>query len=146
MEASKEGRSLTDFRYACVGYSLYPDRKKQVADGQEKQTELPVCFGLEVSVSFLHTVWVSFYLPHRMVKINVNTWPLLFQFLCLSLFNLKKHTHFIKCDFFLFFEHFMTKTNHKKTSSFNFHVCCTLVHGRWISNAINCTILDIMIQ
>ncbi|CAA2974257.1 Hypothetical predicted protein [Olea europaea subsp. europaea] len=50
MEASKEGRSLTDFRYACVGYSLYPDRKKQVADGQEKQTELPVCFGLEVLV------------------------------------------------------------------------------------------------
>ncbi|KAL2520451.1 hypothetical protein Fot_24374 [Forsythia ovata] len=50
MEASKEGRSLTDFRYACVGYSLYTDRKKQVADGQETQTELPVCFGLEVLV------------------------------------------------------------------------------------------------
>ncbi|CAA3031024.1 Hypothetical predicted protein [Olea europaea subsp. europaea] len=50
MEASKKGRSLRDFRYACVGYSLYTDRKKQVADGQETQTELPVCFGLEVIV------------------------------------------------------------------------------------------------
>ncbi|XP_055826905.1 uncharacterized protein LOC129895248 isoform X2 [Solanum dulcamara] len=50
MEASKEGRNLTDFRYACVGYSIYPDQKSRSADGQEVQTELPVCVGLEVLV------------------------------------------------------------------------------------------------
>ncbi|KAG8373246.1 hypothetical protein BUALT_Bualt11G0003900 [Buddleja alternifolia] len=50
MEASKEGRSLTDFRYGCIGYSLYVDRKEQGSNGQETQTELPVCVGLEVLV------------------------------------------------------------------------------------------------
>ncbi|KAG8383405.1 hypothetical protein BUALT_Bualt04G0009300 [Buddleja alternifolia] len=50
MEASKEGRSFTDFRYACVGYSLYTDQKKKTSDGQQTQTELPVCVGLEVLV------------------------------------------------------------------------------------------------
>ncbi|KAK4417372.1 hypothetical protein Salat_2562800 [Sesamum alatum] len=50
MEASKEGRNLTDFRYACVGYSLYSDQKEQASKGQQTQTELPVCVGLEVLV------------------------------------------------------------------------------------------------
>ncbi|XP_019224576.1 PREDICTED: uncharacterized protein LOC109206227 isoform X1 [Nicotiana attenuata] len=50
MEASKEGRSLTDFRYACVGYSVYLDQKSRSTDAQETQTELPVCVGLEVLV------------------------------------------------------------------------------------------------
>ncbi|CAK9157059.1 unnamed protein product [Ilex paraguariensis] len=47
MEASKEGRNLTEFRYACVGYSVYPDRKNQSTDVQESQAELPVCVGIE---------------------------------------------------------------------------------------------------
>ncbi|XP_051140715.1 uncharacterized protein LOC127258105 [Andrographis paniculata] len=50
MEASKDGRGLSDFRYACVGYSLYMDRKGQAADGKKAQNELPVCVGLEVLV------------------------------------------------------------------------------------------------
>lgn len=50
MEASKEGRSLRDFRYACVGYSVYLDHKARSTDEQEVQTELPVCVGLEVLV------------------------------------------------------------------------------------------------
>lgn len=49
-EASKEGRSLTDFRYACVGYSVYLDQKSRSTDAQEAQTELPVCVGLEILV------------------------------------------------------------------------------------------------
>ncbi|GFP95464.1 hypothetical protein PHJA_001690700 [Phtheirospermum japonicum] len=50
-EASKEGRNLTEFRYACVGYSLYEDRKGQASsNGQRTQTELPFCIGLEVLV------------------------------------------------------------------------------------------------
>ncbi|XP_011090423.1 uncharacterized protein LOC105171105 isoform X2 [Sesamum indicum] len=50
MEASKEGRNLADFRYACVGYSLYSDHKEQASKGRQTQTELPVCVGLEVLV------------------------------------------------------------------------------------------------
>nr|GMD63568.1 uncharacterized protein LOC109177740 [Ipomoea batatas]GME11355.1 uncharacterized protein LOC109177740 [Ipomoea batatas] len=46
-EASKEGRSLTDFRYACVGYSVYSDQNSHPTDGQETPTELPACVGLE---------------------------------------------------------------------------------------------------
>lgn len=49
-EASKEGRSFTDFRYACVGYSVYLDQKSRSTEAQKAQTELPVCVGLEVSI------------------------------------------------------------------------------------------------
>ncbi|VFR02480.1 unnamed protein product [Cuscuta campestris] len=47
-EAYKEGRSLTDFKYACVGYSVYADRKSRPINGQQTQTELPACVGLEI--------------------------------------------------------------------------------------------------
>ncbi|CAA0834032.1 Unknown protein [Striga hermonthica] len=50
VEASKEGRNLTEFRYGCIGYSLYEDRKGQTPNGQQHQAELPVCLGLEVLV------------------------------------------------------------------------------------------------
>ncbi|XP_073065286.1 uncharacterized protein [Primulina eburnea] len=50
MEASEEGRSITDFRYGCVGYSLYVDQKEQASSGQGIRAELPVCVGLEVLV------------------------------------------------------------------------------------------------
>ncbi|KAF8406500.1 hypothetical protein HHK36_008589 [Tetracentron sinense] len=50
IEASKEGRSLTDFKYACVGYSLYLDGKDPSTDLQEKQAELPLCIGIELLV------------------------------------------------------------------------------------------------
>ncbi|KAI8537061.1 hypothetical protein RHMOL_Rhmol10G0305200 [Rhododendron molle] len=49
-EASREGRSLADFKYACVGYSVYSDRKGSSVDAQETQSELPICVGLEVLV------------------------------------------------------------------------------------------------
>ncbi|XP_071707279.1 uncharacterized protein [Rutidosis leptorrhynchoides] len=50
MEASKEGRSLADFRYGCVGYSVYSDMKSQNGDAHETEKELPVCVGIEVLV------------------------------------------------------------------------------------------------
>lgn len=50
MEASKEGRSLADFRYGCVGYSVYSDMKNHSGDAQEAQKELPACVGIEVLV------------------------------------------------------------------------------------------------
>ena len=55
MEASKEGRSLADFRYGCVGYSVYSDMKNNSGDAQESEKELPVCVGIEVlSLSLLN--------------------------------------------------------------------------------------------
>ncbi|CAL9021808.1 unnamed protein product [Prunus brigantina] len=48
LEASKADRSLTDFKYACVGYSVFLDRKDSPSDQQNKQAELPFCVGLEV--------------------------------------------------------------------------------------------------
>lgn len=48
LEASKEGRSLTNFKYACVGYSVYLDNKDSPADSQDKTAKLPFCVGLEV--------------------------------------------------------------------------------------------------
>ncbi|CAL5324312.1 unnamed protein product [Camellia sinensis] len=50
MEASRDGRSFADFKYACVGYSVYSNGKVSSADVKETQTELPVCVGLEVLV------------------------------------------------------------------------------------------------
>ncbi|XP_022763184.1 uncharacterized protein LOC111308819 [Durio zibethinus] len=48
LEASKEGRTLTDFKYACVGYSVYLDNKDSSTHQSGKQAELPFCVGLEV--------------------------------------------------------------------------------------------------
>ncbi|KAF5185121.1 Altered inheritance of mitochondria protein [Thalictrum thalictroides] len=50
MEASKDGRNLTDFKYACLGYSVHLDKKSSSADPKEKQAELPVCVGIEFLV------------------------------------------------------------------------------------------------
>ncbi|XP_042519882.1 uncharacterized protein LOC122093595 [Macadamia integrifolia] len=49
-EASKEGSSPTDFKYACVGYSVYLDGKDSPTDLQDKQAELPFCVGIEILV------------------------------------------------------------------------------------------------
>lgn len=49
-EASKEGRSLSDFKYACVGYSVFLDNKDNPGERQEKQAELPFCVGIEVII------------------------------------------------------------------------------------------------
>jgi len=50
LEASKEGRSLSDFKYACVGYSVFLDNKDNPGEKQEKRTELPACIGFEILV------------------------------------------------------------------------------------------------
>ncbi|KAK6946321.1 hypothetical protein RJ641_013865 [Dillenia turbinata] len=48
LEAAKEGRTLTDFKYACVGYSVYLDKKGTSTDEDVKAAELPLCVGLEI--------------------------------------------------------------------------------------------------
>ncbi|KAJ4776567.1 altered inheritance of mitochondria protein [Rhynchospora pubera] len=49
LEAAKEGRNLSDFRYACVGYSLFLEKNKEDSpDRKENQAELPFCVGVEV--------------------------------------------------------------------------------------------------
>lgn len=52
LEASKEGRSLNDFKYACVGYSVYLD-KNSSNDPENKQADLPFCVGLEVKHPYI---------------------------------------------------------------------------------------------
>ncbi|MCL7022988.1 hypothetical protein MKW94_010767 [Papaver nudicaule] len=51
-EASKEGRSLTDFKYACVGYSVHMDAKDKDPSTNPlgKRAELPFCIGIELLV------------------------------------------------------------------------------------------------
>jgi hypothetical protein len=48
LEASKEGRKLANFKYACIGYSIYLDNKDSSPDSQDKTAKLPFCVGLEV--------------------------------------------------------------------------------------------------
>ncbi|GAB2282801.1 hypothetical protein Dimus_017336 [Dionaea muscipula] len=48
VEASKQGRNLADFRYACLGYAVFLDNKDASADAQKPQ--LPVCIGIELLV------------------------------------------------------------------------------------------------
>ncbi|XVF01014.1 hypothetical protein REPUB_Repub04eG0051300 [Reevesia pubescens] len=48
LEASKEGRTVTDFKYVCVGYSVYLDNKDSSTHHSDKSAELPFCVGLEV--------------------------------------------------------------------------------------------------
>ncbi|RYR80125.1 hypothetical protein Ahy_A01g004902 isoform B [Arachis hypogaea] len=48
LEASKEGRSVANFKYACLGYSFYLDNKDSSADSQDKTAKLPFCTGLEI--------------------------------------------------------------------------------------------------
>ncbi|KAL1536616.1 hypothetical protein AAHA92_29240 [Salvia divinorum] len=50
MEASKEGMILRDFKYGCVGYSIYANQKNRASDPQQSEPELPVCMGVEVLV------------------------------------------------------------------------------------------------
>ncbi|XP_014520944.1 uncharacterized protein LOC106777728 isoform X2 [Vigna radiata var. radiata] len=50
LAAMKEGCSLANFKYACIGYSVYLDDKDSSADLQDKKAKLPLCFGLQVFV------------------------------------------------------------------------------------------------
>ncbi|KAL5199451.1 hypothetical protein ABZP36_020654 [Zizania latifolia] len=48
LEAIQEGRNLSDFKYACVGYSIYLDDKESSTGKDEQQTQLPICVGIEL--------------------------------------------------------------------------------------------------
>ncbi|TVU01114.1 hypothetical protein EJB05_53438 [Eragrostis curvula] len=50
LEAIREGRNLSDFKYACVGYSIYLDDKENPMGKREKraQAQLPICVGVEL--------------------------------------------------------------------------------------------------
>ncbi|GAV75907.1 hypothetical protein CFOL_v3_19383 [Cephalotus follicularis] len=49
-EASKEGRTLLDFYYGCLGYSVALNGKDSPIDKQGEKPELPLCVGLELIV------------------------------------------------------------------------------------------------
>uniref|UniRef100_A0A7N0ZQT4 DUF8204 domain-containing protein n=1 Tax=Kalanchoe fedtschenkoi TaxID=63787 RepID=A0A7N0ZQT4_KALFE len=44
----KNGQQLEDFRYSCIGYSVYMDNKGASGDQHNKRAELPFCVGMEV--------------------------------------------------------------------------------------------------
>ncbi|KAL6873606.1 hypothetical protein ACP4OV_013688 [Aristida adscensionis] len=50
LEAIQEGRDLKNFKYACVGYSIYLDDKENPMEKREKQGQarLPICVGVEL--------------------------------------------------------------------------------------------------
>ncbi|XP_038977285.1 uncharacterized protein LOC120107857 isoform X1 [Phoenix dactylifera] len=48
IEATQEDHSLSDFKYACVGYSVFLNNKDSSVEKGEKQPELPFCAGLEI--------------------------------------------------------------------------------------------------
>ncbi|XP_068646493.1 uncharacterized protein [Aristolochia californica] len=50
MEASKEGRNLSDFKYVCVGYSVFLENNGSPTELQTTKAELPFCVGLEVLI------------------------------------------------------------------------------------------------
>lgn len=49
-DATKDGKSLLDFKYACVGYSIHRDNQAATGSGSEsdKHAELPLCMGIEM--------------------------------------------------------------------------------------------------
>lgn len=44
MKATQDGHDLSDFKYACIGYSIFVDNN----DKQEHRAQLPFCAGIEV--------------------------------------------------------------------------------------------------
>ncbi|MCL7050588.1 hypothetical protein MKW94_006019 [Papaver nudicaule] len=49
-DASKDARNLTEFKYACVGYSVHMHSKDHSAVSKDKRAELPFCVGVELLV------------------------------------------------------------------------------------------------
>ena len=52
-ERTQGDRNISDFKYTCVGYSIYLDDKETSVGVHEKKADeqLPVCFGAEVIYS-----------------------------------------------------------------------------------------------
>uniref|UniRef100_A0ACD6AGM3 Uncharacterized protein n=1 Tax=Avena sativa TaxID=4498 RepID=A0ACD6AGM3_AVESA len=46
--AIQEGRHLSNFKYACAGYSIYLDDKDNPPGKGEKRAQLPICVGVEL--------------------------------------------------------------------------------------------------
>ena len=49
-EITKDGKTLVDFKYACVGYSIYRNHQPSATktDSELQMHELPFCMGIEV--------------------------------------------------------------------------------------------------
>lgn len=48
-DATKEGKALLDFKYACLGYSLHRENQATTSGVQlDKHAELPICMGIEI--------------------------------------------------------------------------------------------------
>ncbi|KAI4297679.1 hypothetical protein L6164_037560 [Bauhinia variegata] len=54
-ELSIKGRNIADFKYACVGYSVFLDNKDSQADPADKK--MPFCVGFEVVMDTGPSTW-----------------------------------------------------------------------------------------
>lgn len=97
MEASKEGRSLSDFKYACVGYSVFLDNKDNPGEKQEKRTELPACIGFEVVIliNLFPLKWSNDFFsssssPSLAIVLYLNTKKMMLLYLILNIFSSKE--------------------------------------------------------
>ncbi|XP_042384344.1 uncharacterized protein LOC121976300 [Zingiber officinale] len=50
VKSRKDGHDLSDFKYTCVGYSIFLERNDETADKQENKAQLPFCAGIELLV------------------------------------------------------------------------------------------------
>ncbi|URE46535.1 hypothetical protein MUK42_03485 [Musa troglodytarum] len=50
MKATQDGHDLSDFKYACIGYSIFMDNNDNSTDKQEHRAQLPFCAGIELLV------------------------------------------------------------------------------------------------
>ncbi|RWV85289.1 hypothetical protein GW17_00052930 [Ensete ventricosum] len=50
MKATQDGHDLSDFKYSCIGYSIFMDNNDNSTDKQEHRAQLPFCAGIKLLV------------------------------------------------------------------------------------------------
>uniref|UniRef100_A0ACD6ACM8 Uncharacterized protein n=1 Tax=Avena sativa TaxID=4498 RepID=A0ACD6ACM8_AVESA len=81
--AIQEGRHLSNFKYACAGYSIYLDDKDNPPGKGEKRAQLPICVGVELLADRAPTKQAPAQAPAHLRKEGCNE-VLELQCLCLK--------------------------------------------------------------
>ncbi|KAM0901625.1 hypothetical protein ACQ4PT_019864 [Festuca glaucescens] len=78
--AIQEGRHLSNFKYACAGYSIYLDDKDNPPGKGEKHAELPICVGVELLADRTPTKQAPAQAPAQLRKEDsrgmLDSWPM----------------------------------------------------------------------
>ncbi|KAJ1386308.1 hypothetical protein SESBI_40889 [Sesbania bispinosa] len=64
LEALKQGKNLANFKFACIGYSIYLDNKSSSADSQKEVPKLPISSGLQMLMIKKPSVSPDGHVPH----------------------------------------------------------------------------------